>query len=68
MEVKVGDRYIRHSDQQICKVKKIDNKMIGLELEDEGRLILIGLFSLEKAYLRKESQPTRKLSTKLPET
>ena len=68
MEVKVGDIYIRHSDQQICKVKRIDNKMIVLELKDENRLILTNLFSLENAYIRKESQSTQKPTAKLHET
>jgi hypothetical protein len=68
VEVKVGDLYIRHSDQQICRVKGIDNKMIVLELEDENRLTLTNLFGLEKAYIKKESQPTQKPLAKLPET
>ena len=54
MEIKVGDLYIRRSDRQICKVKRIDNKMVVLELEDEGRLILTDIFGLEKAYTKKE--------------
>jgi len=54
VEIKVGDLYIRRSDRQICKVKRIDNKMVVLELEDEGRLILTDIFGLEKAYTKKE--------------
>ncbi len=68
MEVKVGDHCIRNSDRQICKVKRIDNKMIVFELEDENRLILTSLFTLEKAYIRKKSQPTPTISANLPET
>ena len=54
MEIKVGDIYVRHSDAQIWKVKRIDNKMVVLELEDEGRLGLTDIFGLEKAYTKKE--------------
>ncbi len=59
MEVKVGDLYIRHSDRQICKVKRIDHKMVVLELEDEARLVLTDIFGLEKAYSKRESEPTQ---------
>jgi hypothetical protein len=68
VEVKVGDLYIRRSDHQICKVKRIDNKMIVLELDDENRLTLSNLFSLENAYIRKESQSIQKPTAKLHET
>ena len=57
MEIKVGDIYVRHSDGQICKVKGIDNKMVVLELVDEGRLTLTDIFGLEKGYAKKETKP-----------
>ena len=54
MEIKVGDLYTRRSDGKICRVKRIDNKMVVLELVDEGRLTLTDIFGLEKAYTKKE--------------
>jgi len=54
VEIKVGDIYVRHSDGQICRVKRIDNKMVVLELDDEDRLGLTDIFGLEKAYTKKE--------------
>jgi len=58
MEVKVGDIYIRHSDGKSYRVKRIDHKMVVLELEDGSRLSLTDIFSLEKAYRKRESKPT----------
>ena len=40
MDVKIGDVYVRNSDGKVYRVKKIDNKMIVLEAEDQSRLIL----------------------------
>jgi hypothetical protein len=54
MEVKVGDIYIRHSDEKVYRVKRIDNKMIVLELEDGSLLSLTDIFALETAYTKKE--------------
>jgi len=54
MEVKVGDIYIRHSDEKVYRVKRIDNKMIVLELEDGSLLSLTDIFALERAYTKKE--------------
>ena len=62
VEVKVGDIYIRHSDGKSYRVKRIDNKMIvleSLELEDGSRLRLTDIFGLEKAYSKRESEPTQ---------
>ncbi|MBP1696050.1 MAG: hypothetical protein H6Q41_1238 [Deltaproteobacteria bacterium] len=59
MEVKVGDIFIRHSDGKSYRVKRIDHKMVVLELEDGTRLSLTDIFSLEKAYRKRESKPTR---------
>ena len=59
MEVKVGDIYIRHSDGKSYRVKRIDHKMVVLELEDGTRLSLTDIFALEKAYRKKESKSTR---------
>jgi hypothetical protein len=58
MKVKLGDIYIRHSDERICRVKKIDNTMIVLESEDGCRLSLTDIFGLKKAYSKKKSEPT----------
>ena len=54
MEVRVGDIYIRNSDDEIYRVKNIDNTMVILELEDGGRLTLTDIFGLKKAYVKKE--------------
>jgi hypothetical protein len=59
VEVKVGDIYIRHSDGKSYRVKRIDHKMVVLELEDGTRLSLTDIFALEKAYRKKESKSTR---------
>jgi len=59
VEVKVGDIFIRHSDGKSYRVKRIDHKMVVLELEDGTRLSLTDIFSLEKAYRKRESKPTR---------
>ncbi len=56
MEVKVGDIYIRHSDGKICTVKRIDNTMVVLELENEARLSLTSIYGLEKGYSKNESK------------
>ena len=59
MEVKVGDIYIRHSDGQICRVKRIDHTMVILQLENENRLGLTDVFGLEKGYSKREPKPTQ---------
>jgi len=58
-EVKVGDVYIRYSGGKNYRVKRIDHKMVVLELEDGSRLSLTDIFSLEKAYKKRESKPTQ---------
>ena len=55
MDVKIGDVYIRNSDGKICRVKKIDNTMIVLELENGNLQALTDIFGLERAYMKKES-------------
>ncbi len=54
MDVKFGDAYIRNSDGKICRVKKIDNTMVVLELENEGKQALTDVFGLERGYTKKE--------------
>ena len=66
MEIKVGDIYIRHSDGQICKVMWVDRTTVVLELGDERHLSLTNIFGLEKAYSKRESEPTQQTSAKLP--
>ena len=58
MKVKIGDIYIRNSNKKIWKVNKIDNTMVVLESEDGTHHTLTDIFGLEKAYSKKESQPT----------
>jgi hypothetical protein len=59
VEIKVGDLYIHNSDGQICRVRWNDHKTVVLESVDGFRLSLTNIFSLEKAYKKKESKPTR---------
>ncbi len=54
MNVKIGDLYIRNSDGKIWKVKRIDYKMIVLELERESKHALTDIFGLERGYTKKE--------------
>jgi hypothetical protein len=55
VNVKVGDIYIRHSDEKIWRVKKIDNIKVVLESQD-GTLSLTDVYGLEKSYTRRESK------------
>jgi hypothetical protein len=66
MEIKVGDIYIRHSDGQIFKVKWNDRTTGVLESEDGIHLRLTNIFGLEKAYSKREVEPTQKISARLP--
>lgn len=52
MEIKVGDIYIRHSNKRVYRVKKIDNKMVILQLMNERQLCLTNIFDLEKRYTK----------------
>ena len=54
MDVKIGDIYIRESDGKVCKVKKIDNNMIVLGFEEEGKQGLTDIFGLEKGYTKQK--------------
>ena len=58
MDVKVGDIYIRNLDQKVYRVKKIDNKMVVLQLMNERQLCLINIFGLEKGYTKVERKST----------
>ncbi len=57
MNIKVGDTYIRHSDERVYRVKNIDHKMVVLEAQN-GQLSLTDIFGLQKGYSKKESKPT----------
>jgi hypothetical protein len=52
VEIKVGDIYIRHSNKRAYRVKKIDNKMVILQLMNERQLCLTNIFALEKRYTK----------------
>jgi hypothetical protein len=60
VEVRVGDIYIRHSDEQICRVKWVGRTTVVLESEDESRLRLTHIFALEEAYSKREPNPIQK--------
>ncbi len=66
MEIKVGDIYIRHSDGQICRVKWADQTTVVLESEDGSHLRLSTIYGLEKAYNKREVEPTQKIPARLP--
>ena len=59
MEIKIGDIYIRHSDEEVCTVKWIDHKRVVLESEDGKWVTLADIFGLEKAYTKKEPKSTQ---------
>jgi len=58
VDVKVGDIYIRNLDQKVYRVKKIDNKMVVLQLMNERQLCLINIFGLGKGYTKVERKST----------
>ena len=58
MEIKIGDIFVRHSDEKVYRVKSIDNKMVVLETEN-GQLSLTDIFGLEKGYSKRESRPAQ---------
>jgi hypothetical protein len=58
VDVKVGDIYIRNSNEEVYRVKNIDNKMVVLEAEDGSHLILINIFGLENGYRKTEPKST----------
>ena len=66
MEIKVGDIYIRKSDGQICRVKWADHTTVVLESEDGSHLRLTTIYGLEKAYSKREVEPTQKIPARLP--
>ena len=58
MDVKVGDIYIRNLDKRVYTVKKIDNKMVVLQVMNERQLCLINIFGLEKGYTKIKPKST----------
>ncbi len=58
MDVRIGEVYVRNSDEKAYRVKKIDNTMIVLESIGTGQLALTDIHGLEKAYT-KEQEPAR---------
>ena len=58
MDVKVGDIYIRNLDKRVYRVKKIDNKMVVLQVMNERQLCLINIFGLEKGYTKLKPKST----------
>ena len=58
MDVKVGDIYIRNLDKRVYRVKKVDNKMVVLQVMNERQLCLINIFGLEKGYTKIKPKST----------
>ncbi len=66
MEIKIGDVYIRNSDGQICRVKWADHTTVVLQSEDGSHLHLTTIYGLEKAYSKREVEPTQEIPARLP--
>ena len=56
MNVVVGDVFVRHSDERVWTVKKIDGNKILLE-SPNGKLSMTDVYGLEKSYDRVEPTP-----------
>ena len=56
MNVVVGDVFLRHSDERVWTVKKIDGNTILLESPD-GKLSTTDVYGLQKSYDRVEPTP-----------
>jgi len=54
MEMKVGDVYVRHSDERVWIVKKIEGNKILLESPDK-MLTMTDIYGLAKSYSKVEN-------------
>ncbi len=57
MNVKVGDVFVRHSDDRVWVVKKIDGNKILLESPDK-KLTMTDTYGLAKSYSKVEADKT----------
>jgi len=62
MDITIGDTYIRHSDEKLWRVKRIDNKKVVLESLDGSGLTVTDVFGLEKGYTKKVPRPLSPLN------
>ena len=57
MDVKIGDVFVRHSDERVWTVKKIDGNKIVLESPDK-KLTMTDTYGLAKSYSKVEANET----------
>jgi hypothetical protein len=54
MDIKVGNVFVRRSDEGVWKVKKIDGHKVLLESSDQ-KLAMTDIYGLEKSYRKIET-------------
>ncbi len=57
MDVRVGDVFVRHSDDRVWVVKKIDGSNVLLESPDK-KLAMTDIYGLAKSYDKVETNET----------
>jgi len=57
MDIKVGDVFVRHSDDRVWTVKKIDGNKVLLESPDK-KLTMTDVYGLRKNYDKVETNET----------
>jgi len=57
MDIKVGDVYVRHSDDRVWTVKKVDGNKVLLESPDK-KLTMTDVYGLAKSYSKAETNET----------
>jgi hypothetical protein len=57
MDIKVGDVFVRLSDERVWTVKKIDGNKVLLESPDH-KLAMTDIYGLAKSYSKLETKET----------
>ena len=57
MDIKVGDVFVRLSDERVWTVKKIDGNKVLLESPD-NKLAMTDIYGLAKSYSKVEANET----------
>ena len=57
MDIKVGDVFVRHSDERVWTVKQIDGNKVLLESPD-NKLAMTDVYGLAKSYSKVEADRT----------
>jgi len=55
IDIKVGDAFVRYSDETVWRIKKIDGNKLLLESPD-GKLSMTDIYGLEKSYGKVEKK------------